>query len=370
MKFHKYYILLFLISMLSCRKKKYPESIVENDAVYNFAATVGNQQVSLKAGIGGYYMYSLVQQDSNNVYNFIGDLKQENCSDCRNSLRVQINDFKVSLPDVPAKIDSSLFPRTYSILSGLSNYKVQFQSQFNKPAANYEWTFGDGASSTDANPVHMYTKAGYYPVKLKITSTGGCESIINNVEHLDDNPDRLKAYLAFTTPSATSVSYSPVVNGGVPPYSYVWSYGDGSTSNSSYHIYAIGGAYPVSVRITDSGNRSVTLNYNAVTLNDPSSCAANYTVQDVTQVVNLVTAKALSKIIISWTDADGNVYTSNNDLQPASSHFEVMSVEDAGLNENNQPTKKLRLKFNCTVYNGTRSLAIENAETTICVAYK
>ena len=38
----------------------------------------------------------------------------------------------------------------------------------------YEWTFGDGASSSDLSPTHSYTDAKSYNVKLKAIVDGGC----------------------------------------------------------------------------------------------------------------------------------------------------------------------------------------------------
>jgi PKD repeat protein len=38
-------------------------------------------------------------------------------------------------------------------------------------ASTYEWDFGDSHSSTDANPVHIYTVAGSYTVVLKAYSS-------------------------------------------------------------------------------------------------------------------------------------------------------------------------------------------------------
>ena len=48
--------------------------------------------------------------------------------------------------------------------------------------ASYAWTFGDGGNSTDANPAHVYTANGTYPVKLTVTDNrGGTNSVTKNV---------------------------------------------------------------------------------------------------------------------------------------------------------------------------------------------
>jgi PKD repeat protein len=39
-------------------------------------------------------------------------------------------------------------------------------------AVSYEWNFGDAATSTATDPVHIFTAAGQYTVELKAYSTG------------------------------------------------------------------------------------------------------------------------------------------------------------------------------------------------------
>ena len=44
----------------------------------------------------------------------------------------------------------------------------------------YAWTFGDGSTSTAANPSHAYTAAGSYAVTLKVTDNAGAASAISS----------------------------------------------------------------------------------------------------------------------------------------------------------------------------------------------
>lgn len=47
---------------------------------------------------------------------------------------------------------------------------VNFTSTCSMDAHHYEWNFGDGGTSMDANPSHAYNTAGSYTVKLKTMS--------------------------------------------------------------------------------------------------------------------------------------------------------------------------------------------------------
>jgi gliding motility-associated-like protein len=44
-------------------------------------------------------------------------------------------------------------------------------------AEKFEWEFGDSAVSIQQNPTNIYNIAGTYPVKLKVTSPGGCTAV-------------------------------------------------------------------------------------------------------------------------------------------------------------------------------------------------
>ncbi len=51
------------------------------------------------------------------------------------------------------------------------------QSTTNKAGiTSWKWEFGDGTTSTQQNPVHTYSTAGTYDVKLTVNSSGGSDS--------------------------------------------------------------------------------------------------------------------------------------------------------------------------------------------------
>ena len=83
-------------------------------------------------------------------------------------------------------IDSVSYPLKGQTISGLiANFvvapdsaEVPFTSIFaNQSGDNlsYEWTFGDGGSSNDRNPLHEYTEIGTFKVTLIVTDQYGCK---------------------------------------------------------------------------------------------------------------------------------------------------------------------------------------------------
>lgn len=54
--------------------------------------------------------------------------------------------------------------------TGTVGQSVSFNASCSMDAHHYEWNFGDGGTSVDANPTHTYNTAGTYTVKPKTMS--------------------------------------------------------------------------------------------------------------------------------------------------------------------------------------------------------
>ncbi|MEV8513509.1 ThuA domain-containing protein [Dactylosporangium sp. NPDC051484] len=67
--------------------------------------------------------------------------------------------------------------------SGVAPLTVQFSSQGSRDpdgqSITYAWTFGDGGTSTEANPAHTYTSNGNFTAQLTVTDTGGRSGTAN-----------------------------------------------------------------------------------------------------------------------------------------------------------------------------------------------
>ena len=142
----------------------------------------------------------------------------------------------------------------------------EVEINFNNTSTNadsYQWDFGDGNTSTQANPTHTYQGGGVYQVRLI-----ACNSICNPVwcDTLNlpliviDTTSALNAAF-FVTPlinrcSGEDVNFNNISSNAS---TYQWDFGDGNTSNleDPSHVYANGGSYTVTL-IADDGTSADT----------------------------------------------------------------------------------------------------------------
>ncbi len=93
----------------------------------------------------------------------------------------------------------------------------------------YEWTFGDGAGSSDLSPRHSYTDAKSYNVKLKAIVEGGCSDEVTYPVVVNPSPD---ATFTLSKDGRTIVCNGPSGND-----IYRWTFGDGSKDDSENPTY-------------------------------------------------------------------------------------------------------------------------------------
>jgi gliding motility-associated-like protein len=123
----------------------------------------------------------------------------------------------------------------------------------------YSWAFGDGATSTSKDPVHSFTAAGTYIVKLITTSNNGCTK--ESTQSLTVHP---KPVVAFSINDNTqcagrnSFVFTNTSSISAGTLSYTWDFGDGNTSTATNptHAYASAGTYTVKLVAQSSSSCS------------------------------------------------------------------------------------------------------------------
>ncbi|MBC8344005.1 MAG: PKD domain-containing protein, partial [Bacteroidetes bacterium] len=121
-----------------------------------------------------------------------------------------------------------------------NNFIFTNNSSIPTGSMNYLWLFGDGNTSTQQNPVHVYATDDTFEVKLTILSDNGCRDSFNMTVYVFPTPEVdfsindstqcfNENYFEFT--NSTTINWGNVT--------YNWYFGDGDTSSSlnTSHIY-------------------------------------------------------------------------------------------------------------------------------------
>lgn len=123
-----------------------------------------------------------------------------------------------------------------------------------KYAQEYEWSFGDGGKSVDANPVYVYNEPGIYTIMMKAKGTGGTvysflDSVVVSNKLIYNIRSSLSGQVIEKEDFIVSVEGSESAD-------YRWYFGDGSTSNKrkTTHRYDEAGFYRISLAASNNDN--------------------------------------------------------------------------------------------------------------------
>ncbi|WP_317896882.1 PKD domain-containing protein [Aurantibacillus circumpalustris] len=369
MKLNIIWILSTSLFFTACHKRKYEDEKVQlkKEDIY-MTGYINNEPISLKIGTDGYYCYSSHQQRSDSIYVFEGELKKFDCNPCPTSLKLELSDYRQRLPDESVPIDSSLKIGSRNFIPGMPRINtVRFTAHSNKDVSSITWNLSNGKTSKDAVFSCEFEQQGVHTVSLTVRTKNNCESrVINKIFAGGESGLFVCSVTAELVQNNTS-EFKPNITGGKAPYSFIWSFGDGTTSTSSVqtHDYKWAGSYPVKLQIKDAENNTCESNYIHIAGNDNSSCAANMSLS------NTGSRNAfLDGVKIQWTDESNMVFKSDNIGQPAESYFEIVKSEAYAANERGETGRLLTLRFNVLLSNGSRKYWFKSDNTALVVTYK
>jgi PKD repeat protein len=120
-------------------------------------------------------------------------------------------------------------------------------------ATSYNWSFGDGNTSSLTSPNHTYTTTGTYTIKLVVTSGNGCKD--STTQTITVHPQPVASFTVAPPSSCLTGNSFAFTNTSTGSTSYTWSFGDGNTSTatSPTHTYTTAGTYTIKLIVT-SGN--------------------------------------------------------------------------------------------------------------------
>ncbi len=107
----------------------------------------------------------------------------------------------------------------------------------------WNWTFGDGGTSTANNPTHMYptNTGGSYPVNYTITTSAGCTATYSTTVTVFQHP-----VPSFTVNTVCVGNPTTFTNTSIGAVSYSWNFGDASSASTVInptHTYSAATTY-------------------------------------------------------------------------------------------------------------------------------
>ncbi len=210
---------------------------------------------------------------------------------------------------------------TANTTSGDAPLAVKFTDTSTGTPTNWTWDFGDGGTSAELNPTHIYTTEGIYNVTLTVKNSLGSDS--------EGKTGYITVGSAVLAPVA---NFSSNITGGEAPLSvqfndestntpisWAWDFGDGSTSNEQNppHTYETLGTYTVKLTSSNYGGSNATTKTDYITVTSTESApVANFTTDPnsgrVPLTVHFTDTSAGSVSSWRWNFGDGGTSTEQN----------------------------------------------------------
>jgi PKD repeat protein len=232
--------------------------------------------------------------------------------------------------------------------TGSKPFTVKFIDTSSNTPASWSWSFGDGGTSTEQNPSHIYTNKGTFTVTMTATNEGG-SSTVTKASYIMVSEESMAPVASF---SATKVEGSTPLtvrfidtstNG---PTSWIWSFGDGNydTVQNPVHTYTAKGTYTVSMTATNSigSSTSAKNDYIVAKMAEPvASFTSNITSGTAPLTVQFNDTSLNTPTSWSWFFGDGdNVAVQNpvHTFATAGSYTIVLTAKnEVGSNSTSRP---------------------------------
>jgi len=155
---------------------------------------------------------------------------------------------------INAEFSSSSRGETAPATINFRDYSTVYINGNFEPRYGWRWNFGDGTTSTVQNPSHTYQAPGVYTVSLTvIDELGNTDTETKEQYIIIGTSPTLRAEFTSngqTTVPNTLIGFVDQSTGDIQ--SWLWDFGDGTTSTerNPYHAYAASGSYTVSLTVS------------------------------------------------------------------------------------------------------------------------
>ncbi len=248
---------------------------------------------------------------------FVATLVVESNSGCRSDTvkrTITIGATPVAAFSFPPSICLPLANTTFINQSSISEGSEQ--------ALTFAWDFGDGGTSAEENPTHLYTSAGPFTIRLTVTAQNGCTDdttrLINTIQP-QPTADFLVGGEACLGDTISFTDRSTLTGGSIVRWSWDFGDGTGDTVQSPKHRFGDAGSYVVKLSsssaagcTSDTVSKTVVVNSlpTPAFITSPESCVG----QPIT-ITDQSVANTGTIVRWIWNFGDGTT-VSNTDGNP------------------------------------------------------
>ncbi len=204
---------------------------------------------------------------------------------------------------------------TANTTEGVAPFAVRFNDTSTGNPTSWAWDFGDNTTSTEANPVHMYTEAGTYSVSLTVANEIAGDTLTRG-DYITVTAPPAAAFDANVTLGASPLIVQFTDRSTGNPEKWRWDFGDGRSSVKQHpvHTYTAVGNYSVSLTVTNDVGSVTEEKADYICVVAPPS--ANFSVAHATGTVPFSVTFIDTSIGIPtdrlWTFGDGTISTEQN----------------------------------------------------------
>jgi PKD repeat protein len=174
----------------------------------------------------------------------------------------------------------------------------------------YAWNFGDGSTSTAAQPSHTYSEPGVYTATLTVTDNDGLsasDSVQITVQNPANQPPVASASanpLSGFAPLKVTFSSAGSADPDGQIVGYLWTFGNGqsSTSPNPTYTYRKVGTYTATLTVTDNRGAQSARSLTIVVTQNPKKVLY---VQSITMSLNKTSGGTSAKAVVLIKDIKG-----------------------------------------------------------------
>ncbi|MFK7925464.1 MAG: PKD domain-containing protein [Bacteroidia bacterium] len=360
------------LSLISCRKDL--PLPTDGEVLFSVTGQLEGKKWQLEAGIDDYYLDTDHGIDDEAVREFSGHFRPTDCKDCRESLKLVIRDYKRDISTEAVNLDSVFKDQFYLYRGEVpvpDGRTFRFRGHSGgTPPYEYMWDFGDGNTSSEAEPKHQFTGDSAYQVSVYIKDANGCSDQSRNEVVTGERFNQCDIEFIATPQGSSQIHLDidyPNIEQDFP--FVLWSFGDGTVAQGTYsptHTYDFPGIYEVKM-VLFSPDGQICCDIKNI-YSEPSETCASYIAYR-----SANPTPALRRIYLIYTDDQGKRYTTDYfEGQPDDSYFELLDWETYKDDPDGQPTVKLEVKFQCRLFeidNEDNYIDLNDASARFAVAY-